>query len=1074
MANDRRIKGLTIEIGGDTTQLSESLHDVNKSITSTQAQLKDVEKLLKLDPTNTEMLAQKQELLTQAISKTEEKLETLKDAAVQAEKQLGEGKISQEQFNALQREIAATEIELKRYDSQLDTAADATEDLGDAAEQAAQDSGEASEEISELTDAADDLEKSSTESQSALERLNSQIEKQQSDLEALKKEHASAVLQFGEESEEAQDLGRKISELSDDLNQNRTAMEQAENASKAWDNTIDEAGDSADDAKDDVKDLGESAKDSGDGFSVLDGAVATFIGNGLTALVSAIGDAISTFAELSESTQEYRENMNKLYTATSAAGMDADYITQAYSQLYGVLGDETATTTTISNFEKLGVSMQDMDSLLDSATGIWAVYGDSIPLDGLAESVNETAKVGQITGTMADAINWASASNDTWTNALSGNAAALSAFQSGVSEGMSAEDAFNEALAACGDEQERQQLIISTLNGLYADSAETYRENNASIIDAREATVNYQDAVAGVGAAMEPLQTTMTNFKANLISGVSPALQELSDAFMDVVTGADGAEEGLQDAVGELVTSVTGMADEIVPQILSVGKTILTGLASAFSGANLRFLLNTVQSILMQIVDVIVEVAPELLREVTVAVILIIETIAEMAPDLLVAAMQLFQGMIEALESIDLDYLILELLDSVVYSIINAMPQLLSAAQELFGAIVEAIPSLITGLVTMLPDVICTVTDFITGAVPQLLQAATTLLMAIVNALPTIITALTAALPQILTAITDCLQASIPALLQAAITLLMAIVDALPTIIDALAAAIPVIITTLVDFFTNNIDTILDAAIQLLMALVDAIPEILVALGNALPQIISAILNAVVDAVPKLLKKSRELFGKIMEALGELLGKLPGKMLEVRDSIVNGIRNSLGSIGSAAADIVSAIWDHIKELPGMMLDVGRDLVEGLWNGISDMVGWIGDKISGFGDSVLGGLKDFFGIASPSKVMRDEVGKFLPAGIAIGIEDSTLSAVKSVRNMADKLRNTAVESLNGMTSGAAYRMQQNPMTAAVRKNTAVVNNYYKTDNSRTVNQTNNSPKALSRLEIYRQTNNALNR
>lgn len=859
MANDRRIKGLTIEIGGDTTQLSESLHDVNKSITSTQAQLKDVEKLLKLDPTNTEMLAQKQELLTQAISKTEEKLETLKDAAVQAEKQLGEGKISQEQFAALQREIAATEIELKRYDSQLDTAADATENLGDAAEQAAQDSGEASEEIGELSDAADDL------------------------------------------------------------------------------------GDAAEDAGDGTKDLGESARDSGDGFSVLDGAVATFIGNGLTALVSAIGDAISTFAELSESTQEYRENMSKLYTATSAAGMDADYITQAYSQLYGVLGDETATTTTISNFEKLGVSMQDMDSLLDSATGIWAVYGDSIPLDGLAESVNETAKVGQITGTMADAINWASASNDTWTNALSGNAAALSAFQSGVSQGMSAEDAFNEALAACGDEQERQQLIISTLNGLYADSAETYRENNASIIDAREATVNYQDAVAGVGAAMEPLQTTMTNFKANLISGVSPALQELSDAFIDVITGADGAEEGIASAVTGLVDTVSSMASDLLPQLLEMGTQILGGI---------------------------------------------------------------MQGLAQS------------------------TPTLMATVSDMILQLIQAI----------------------TAFLPQFAEAAVTIAGSIV-------TQLTAFVPQ---------------LLQAAITLLMAIVDALPAIIDALVAAIPVIITTLVDFFTNNIDTILDAAIQLLMALVDAIPEILVALGNALPQIISAILNAVVDAVPKLLKKSRELFGKIMEALGELLGKLPGKMLEVRDSIVNGIRNSLGSIGSAAADIVSAIWDHIKELPGMMLDVGRDLVEGLWNGISDMVGWIGDKISGFGDSVLGGLKDFFGIASPSKVMRDEVGKFLPAGIAIGIEDSTLSAVKSVRSMADKLRNTAVESLNGMTSGAAYRMQQNPMTAAVRKNAAVVNNYYKTDNSRTVNQTNTSPKALSRLEIYRQTNNALNR
>lgn len=947
MANDKRIKGLTIEIGGDTTQLSESLHDVNKSITSTQAQLKDVERLLKLDPTNTEMLAQKQELLTQAISKTEEKLETLKDAAVQAEKQLGEGKISQEQFAALQREIAATEIELKRYDSQLDAAADATGDLGDAAEHAAQDSGDASEEIGELSDAADDL------------------------------------------------------------------------------------GDAAEDAGDGTKDLGESARDSGDGFSVLDGAVATFIGNGLTALVSAIGDAISTFAELSESTQEYRENMSKLYTATSAAGMDADYITQAYSQLYGVLGDETTTTTAISNFEKLGVSMQDMDSLLDSATGIWAVYGDSIPLDGLAESVNETAKVGQITGTMADAINWASASNDTWTNALSGNAAALSAFQSGVSQGMSAEDAFNEALAACGDEQERQQLIISTLNGLYADSAETYRENNASIIDAREATANYQDAVAGVGAAMEPLQTTMTNFKANLISGVSPALQELSDAFMNVVTGADGAEEGIASAVTGLVDTVSSMASDLLPQLLEMGTQILGGIMQGLAQST-PTLMATVSDMILQLIQAITAFLPQFAEAaVTIA-------------------------------------------GSIVTQLTAFVPQLLQAATTLLMAIVDAVPMIVNTLVPMLPQLITAIVTALLGAVPQLLQAATTLFMAIVNALPTLITALTAALPQILTAITDCLQTSVPVLLQAAITLLMAIVDALPTIIDALVAAIPVIITTLVDFFTNNIDTILGAAIQLLMALVDAIPEILVALGNALPQIISAILNAVVDAVPKLLKKSRELFGKIMEALGELLGKLPGKMLEVRDSIVNGIRNSLGSIGSAAADIVSAIWDHIKELPGMMLDVGRDLVEGLWNGISDMVGWIGDKISGFGDSVLGGLKDFFGIASPSKVMRDEVGKFLPAGIAIGIEDSTLSAVKSVRSMADKLRNTAVESLNGMTSGAAYRMQQNPMTAAVRKNAAVVNNYYKTDNSRTVNQTNNSPKALSRLEIYRQTNNALNR
>ena len=112
MANDRRIKGLTIEIGGDTTQLSESLHDVNKSITSTQAQLKDVEKLLKLDPTNTEMLAQKQELLTQAISKTKEKLETLKQAIAGAQADLGRAEGTQKALEEqLNKEISEAEKE---------------------------------------------------------------------------------------------------------------------------------------------------------------------------------------------------------------------------------------------------------------------------------------------------------------------------------------------------------------------------------------------------------------------------------------------------------------------------------------------------------------------------------------------------------------------------------------------------------------------------------------------------------------------------------------------------------------------------------------------------------------------------------------------------------------------------------------------------------------------------------------------------------------------------------------------------------------------------------------------------
>ena len=132
MAN--RIKGITVEIGGDTTKLSKALEGVNKSIKNTQTQLKDVEKLLKLDPRNTELLSQKQKLLADSISATKEKLATLKTAAEQANMALANGEISQQQYDALQREIVETENELKRLETEAKNAGSALQKIGDAGE----------------------------------------------------------------------------------------------------------------------------------------------------------------------------------------------------------------------------------------------------------------------------------------------------------------------------------------------------------------------------------------------------------------------------------------------------------------------------------------------------------------------------------------------------------------------------------------------------------------------------------------------------------------------------------------------------------------------------------------------------------------------------------------------------------------------------------------------------------------------------------------------------------------------------------------------------------------------------
>lgn len=125
-----RIQGITVEIGGDTTKLSTALSKVNKEIRDTQSQLKDVNKLLKLDPGNTDLMAQKQKLLTQAISETKEKLDALKLAGQQANEALAKGEISQCQYDALQREIIETEKALEELEKQADKSAVALQKIG--------------------------------------------------------------------------------------------------------------------------------------------------------------------------------------------------------------------------------------------------------------------------------------------------------------------------------------------------------------------------------------------------------------------------------------------------------------------------------------------------------------------------------------------------------------------------------------------------------------------------------------------------------------------------------------------------------------------------------------------------------------------------------------------------------------------------------------------------------------------------------------------------------------------------------------------------------------------------------
>lgn len=228
------------------------------------------------------------------------------------------------------------------------------------------------------------------------------------------------------------------------------------------------------------------------------------IKNGIKTAATSIAAAGAALIALGASTQEYRNEQAKLVSAFEAAGSSAAVAKDTYNDLYRVLGDGGQATEAANHLAKITTNEKELSEWTNICKGIYATFGDSLPIEGLTEAANETAKVGQVTGPLADALNWA-----------------------GISE-----DKFNESLAACANEQEREALIRKTLNGLYDDAAAKFETNNKQILKQNEVQAKLQETMAKLGEAVAPVVTAFTNFANQALAVVTPYIQELSDKYM--------------------------------------------------------------------------------------------------------------------------------------------------------------------------------------------------------------------------------------------------------------------------------------------------------------------------------------------------------------------------------------------------------------------------------------------------------------------------------------------------------------------------------------------------------------
>ena len=252
---------------------------------------------------------------------------------------------------------------------------------------------------------------------------------------------------------------------------------------------LDGVEDAAEDAAGGLDDLGDSAEDAGKSFSTADAAIGSFVGNALANLANKLVETVGNIVALADETREYREDMAKLDTAFTTAGHSTETANEAYSSFYRILGESDRSVEAVNHLAELTKNEEEVAKWGTIAAGVTAKFGDSLPIEGLTEAANETAKVGAVTGPLADALNWA-----------------------GISE-----EEFNTKLAACNSEQERATLITETLNGEYAAAAEEYNKLTANTQAARDATNRMEQAQAALGAAIEPVTTAWTNMKANAL-----------------------------------------------------------------------------------------------------------------------------------------------------------------------------------------------------------------------------------------------------------------------------------------------------------------------------------------------------------------------------------------------------------------------------------------------------------------------------------------------------------------------------------------------------------------------------